>query len=41
MTILTENVGSHDGFLKYNKSDEVLESFLNTPPPIKQKQAQS
>ena len=31
LTILTEYVGSHDGFLRCNKSDEVLESFL-TPP---------
>lgn len=25
---LTEYVGSHDGFLKYNRSAEMLESFL-------------
>lgn len=29
LTILTEYVGSHDGFLKANKSDESLESFLS------------
>lgn len=39
LTNLTEYVGSHDGFLRCNKSDEVLESFLT--PPNQEKKTES